>query len=91
MIRHHISGATDSFIISTGGCLLVLDTSFSRAVSAFELTPTCVPVMSKSSRVANIFALPGTWNNPLHVLNDGDVLKHPYTEFNHFVIGMPLS
>lgn len=55
MLGSRISEVTDSFIISTSGRLVVLDSSFSRPISAFEFISTHVTVMSESNCPPNIF------------------------------------
>lgn len=49
MVGHSISGPTDSVIIHIGSRSVGPDPSLGQPVSAFELSPTCVLVLSEST------------------------------------------
>lgn len=53
---HSIFYWSTSVVTNTGCFLAVKDKSFSLSTSGFELVPTCILVMSESSRLTNITA-----------------------------------
>lgn len=71
-----ISGATDSVIIGTSGSPVVPDTSFSQPISAAEIIPAGVPIMSELSRVLNTFLILVTQESPLPPTLDWDGPTH---------------
>lgn len=76
-------GTTDSVIISTGGLLVVPDTSFRQPVLAFEFIPTRDTVMCELSRLPNIFPPLVMRKNLLRPSCDRDVLTHLNEEFHY--------
>lgn len=84
-----ILGPTSSINISTGGWPVVPDKNFSQPVSAFKITLTSVPDISKSSRTSNNFAVPVRQSNLLNTSYDRDVPTHLSKEFDRLHLHDP--
>lgn len=76
-------GPTCFVTISTDCLLVVLAISFSLPVFTFELVPSCVPVISESSCVPNIFPIRSTPTNLLRPSFDRDVQRNPNEQLDH--------